>query len=153
MEPFIIFLLKCINQLSCVTKSCPTLGLHELQHTRLPCLSLSPRVCKLMSIESVMPSNHLVLCYPLLLLPSISPSIRVFSSDSAPCSGQSIGASAATSVLPMNIHGWFPLGLAGLIFLLVCWVIIYNTMSHFEVDNWLGCNINHNHLVISPQSP
>ena len=83
MEPFIIFLLKCINQLSCVTKSCPTLGLHELQHTRLPCLSLSPRVCKLMSIESVMPSNHLVLCYPLLLLPSISPSIRVYSNELA----------------------------------------------------------------------
>ena len=39
---------------------------------------------KLMSIESVMPSNHLLLCHPLLLLPSIFPSIRVFSSESAP---------------------------------------------------------------------
>ena len=67
--------------------------------------------------------------------------------------GQSIRTSASALDLPMNIHGWFPLGLAGLIFLLVFWVIIYNTMSHFEVDNWLGCNINHNHLVISPQSP
>ena len=38
---------------------------------------------KLMSIESVMPSNHLILCYPLLLLPSIFPSIRVFSNESA----------------------------------------------------------------------
>ena len=40
---------------------------------------------KLMSIESVMPSNHLILCHPLLLLPSISPRIRVFSSESALC--------------------------------------------------------------------
>ena len=39
---------------------------------------------KLMSIESVMPSNHLILCHPLLLLPSIFPSIRVFSNESAP---------------------------------------------------------------------
>ena len=80
--------------------------------------TISWSLLKLMSIESVMPSNHLVFCPPLLLLPSISPSIRVFSSDSAPCSGQSIGASAAISVLPMNIQGWFPLGLTGLIPLL-----------------------------------
>ena len=44
----------------------------------------SRSLLKLMSIESVIPSNHLVLCHPLLLLPSIFPSIRVFSSDSAP---------------------------------------------------------------------
>ena len=43
----------------------------------------SRRLIKLISIESVMPSNRLVLCYPLLLLPAIFPSIRVFSSDSA----------------------------------------------------------------------
>ena len=40
---------------------------------------------KLMSVESVMPSNHLILCYPLLLLPSIFPSIRVFSNESVLC--------------------------------------------------------------------
>ena len=57
---------------------------HGLQHTRLPCSSPSPgALLKLMSIESVMPSNHLVLCHPLLLLPSIFPSIRVFSNESA----------------------------------------------------------------------
>ena len=57
---------------------------HGLQHTRLPCPSLSPGVCsKFMSIESVMPPNHLILCCPLLLSPSILPSIRVFSSESA----------------------------------------------------------------------
>ena len=58
---------------------------------------------KLMSVESVMPSNHLILCRPLLLLPSIFPSIRVFQmSQLFASSGQSIGISASTSVLPMN---------------------------------------------------
>ena len=79
---------------------------------RLSCPSLSPRVCsELMSIESVMLSNHLILCCPLLLLPPVFPSIRVFFSELAIC--QSIGASA--SVLPMSIYCWFPLGLTGLI--------------------------------------
>ena len=56
---------------------------HGLQHTRLPCPSPTPRACfKLMSIELVMPSNHLILCHPLFLLPSIFPSIRVFSNGS-----------------------------------------------------------------------
>ena len=58
---------------------------------------------KLMSFESVMPSNHLILCHPILLLPSIFPSIRVFSKDSVLCqSSQSIGASASASVPPIN---------------------------------------------------
>ena len=61
------------------------------------------KVLKLMSIESVMPSKHLILCCPLLLLPSIFPRIRVFSD------GQSIGASTSASVPPMNIQDWFPL--------------------------------------------
>ena len=66
--------------------------------------TLSQSLLKLMSIESVMPSNHLILCHPLLLLPSISPSIRVFSNELALCIRcQSIGASA--SVLPMNVQG------------------------------------------------
>ena len=69
---------------------------------------------KLMSTESVMPSNHLILCHPLLLPPSIFPSIRVFSNESVLVSGgQSIGVSASTSVLPMNTQDWFPLGWTG----------------------------------------
>ena len=60
---------------------------------------------KLMSIESVMPSNHLILCHPLLLLSSIFPSTRVFSSESVLCiSDQSIGVSASASVLTINIQ-------------------------------------------------
>ena len=65
---------------------------------------------KLMSIKSVMPSNHLILSCPLLLLPSIFPSIRLFSKESVLCiRWPSIGVSASASVLPMNILislGW-----------------------------------------------
>ena len=68
---------------------------------------------KHMSIESVMPSNHLILCRPLLLPPSIFPSIRVFSNESALCMRWSIGVSVSTSVLPMNTHDWSPLGWTG----------------------------------------
>ena len=56
---------------------------HELQHTRPPCPSPTPGVhSRLTPIESVMPSSHLILCHPLLLLPPIPPSIRVFSNES-----------------------------------------------------------------------
>ena len=64
---------------------------------------ISQSLLKLTSIESVMPSTHLILCRPLLLLPSISPSIRVFSNESALHGGQSTGGSASAPVLPMNI--------------------------------------------------
>ena len=64
---------------------------------------------KLMSIESMIPSNHLILCRPLLLLPSIFPSIRVFQmSQFFASGGQSIGVSHSASVLPMNIQNRFP---------------------------------------------
>ena len=68
---------------------------HGLQHTKLPVRHQFLSLLKLMSTESVMPSNHLILCRPLLLLPSIFPSIRVFSAESAlRISGQSIEVSA-----------------------------------------------------------
>ena len=59
-----------------------SLQLHGLKDTRPPCPSLSPGQSKFMSIESLMLSNHLILCCPLLLLPSIFPRIRVFSNES-----------------------------------------------------------------------
>ena len=69
---------------------------------------------KPMSIESVMPSNHLILCRPLLLLPSIFPASGSFlMSQLFVSGGQSIRASASALVLPMNIQDWFPLGLTG----------------------------------------
>ena len=101
-----------------VTKSWATLRSHGLQHaSRLPCASLHPGVClDSCPLKSVMPTNHLILCCPLLLLPSIFPSIRSFPvSQLFALGGHSIGASASASVLPVNIQGWFPLGLTGLI--------------------------------------
>ena len=72
----------------------------------------SPR---LTSIESVMPSSHLILCRPLLLLPPITPSIRVFSNESThEKSGlQSTGVSALASFLPKKSQGWSPLEWTG----------------------------------------
>ena len=75
--------------------------------------TLSLSLLKLMSMESMMTSNYLILCHP-LLLPSIFPSIGSFPMSQFFASGsQNIGASA--SVLPMRIQGWFPLGLTSLI--------------------------------------
>ena len=78
--------------------------------------TISLSLLKLMSIESMMPYNHLILCHPFLLLPSNFPA-----SGSFPVSwlfvsdDQSIGALSSTSVLTMNIQGWFPLESTGLI--------------------------------------
>ena len=72
---------------------------------------------KLMSIESVIPSNNLTLCRPLLLQHSIFPNIRTFQmSQFFASGGQSIGVSASASILPMNVQDWFPLVLTDLIF-------------------------------------
>ena len=78
---------------------------------------------KFMSLEVVMPSNHLIFCRPLLLLPSIFPSVGSFPMSWLFASGgQTIGASASASVPPMNIQCWFPLGLTGLISLQSKWL-------------------------------
>ena len=67
----------------------------------------SQSLLKLMSFELVMPSSHLILCHPLLLLPSVFASIRVFFNESVlHISGQSTGVSASASVLPMSIQDW-----------------------------------------------
>ena len=72
---------------------------------------------KLISIETVMPSNHLILCHSLLLIPSIFPSIRSFPmSQFFTSGGQSIEISASASLLSMNIQDWLPLGWTGWIF-------------------------------------
>ena len=108
-------LIKETRSVPFYAQSCPTLcDPMDCRCQASLSITNSQSLLKLMSIESVMPSNHLILCYPLLLLSSICPSIRVFSNESVLSSGgQSIGASA--SVLPMNIQDWFPLGLIGLI--------------------------------------
>ena len=107
-------------QFSSVAQSCPALRPHGLQHARLPCPSTNPGACS----NSCQSSWW---CHP-----TISSSVIPFSSclQTFPASGpfpmsqlftsggQSIGASASASVLPMNIQDWFPLGLIGWISLL-----------------------------------
>ena len=116
------------------------------RHTHLPCCFLVHQSCwtlvtpwtaahqaslfftiswsllKPKSIKSVMPSNHLILCHPILLLPSTFPIIRSFSNELALRIRLPKGASVSASVLPMNIQSWFPLGLTGLISLLSKWL-------------------------------
>ena len=78
--------------------------------------TLSWSLLKLMSIESVRPPNRLILCRPSFLLSSVFPASGSFSvSQLFTLGGQSTGASASASVLPMNIQDWFPLGWTGLI--------------------------------------
>ena len=75
---------------------------HGLQHTRLSCLHHLPELLKLVSIESVIPSKHLILCRPLLLLPAIFSSIRVFSNELALCIRYSKYWSFSFSIGPSN---------------------------------------------------
>ena len=80
---------------------------HGLQHARPLCPSPTSRLLKLKSTESVMPSNHLILCHPLLLLPSIFPSIRVFSSESVLRIRWPKYWSFSFNISPYNEHsGW-----------------------------------------------
>ena len=97
-----------------VAKSCPTLKPHGLQHARLPYPSLSPRVC-----SNSCPSNHLLLCRPLPLLPSIIPSIKVFSHESAFHIRWPKYWSFSFRISPSREYsGLISLGLTGLTFLL-----------------------------------
>ena len=99
-----------------VAKSCLTLWRHGLQHARLLCPSLSHGVCLNSCSLSWWCCLTISSFASLLLLPTIFPSIRVFSNDRLFISGgQSTGASLSASILPMNIQGWFPLGLKDLI--------------------------------------
>ena len=102
-------------QLSSVAQLCPTLcNPMDCSTPGLPVHHQSQSLLKLISIKLVMPSNPLILCRPLLLLPSIFPSTGSFPvSQFFASGGQSFGVSASPSVLPMNIQDWFPLGWTG----------------------------------------
>ena len=87
---------------------------HGLQQPGFPVHHHSQSLHKLMSIKPMMPSNHLILCHPLLLLPSIFLSVRVFSNRVVLHIRWPVyGSFSSTSVLPMNIQDWFPLRLTG----------------------------------------
>ena len=95
-------------QFTSVTQSCPTVTPSTAVLQASLSITNSQSLLKLMSIESVMPSNHLISCHPLLLLPSIFPSIRVFSNESVlHISWPKSGVSASASVLLVNIQNDF----------------------------------------------
>ena len=96
-------------------QSCPTLcNPMDCSMRGFPVHHQLRSLLKLLSIESVIPSNRLILSCPLLLLPSIFPASGSFPvSQFFTLGGQSIGVSASASVLPMNIQDWFPLVLTG----------------------------------------
>ena len=94
-----------------VTQSCPTIcDPMDCSMPGFQSFTIYQSFLKLMSTESATPSNHLIFCHPLLLLPSIFPSIRAFpmrqffTSD-----GQSTGVSALALFLPKNTEDWSPL--------------------------------------------
>ena len=102
-------------QFSSVAQSYPTLcDPMDYSTPGLPIHHHSQSLLKLMSIESVMPSNHLILCHPLLLPPSIFPSIRVFSNESVICIRWSKYWSFSFSISPSNEY-------SGLISLKIYW--------------------------------
>ena len=86
----------------------------EAHHKASLSITNSWSLLKLMSIELVMPSNHLSLCHPFSFCLQSFPASRSFPTQFFPSGSQMIRVSASASVLPMNIHDWFLLGL-------ICW--------------------------------
>ena len=92
--------------------------------------TISQILLKLMSTESVMPSNHLILCHLLRLPPSVLPSIRVFSNESVLCSRwPDIGASASASVLPMNVC----------VCVCVCVLVTQSCLTNYDPRTTVAC--------------
>ena len=110
---------KVLVQFSSVTVVSNSATPWTVAHQASLSFTISRSLLKLMSMELVMPSQHLIVHWPLLILPSIFPNTRVFSNESTLCTRwPNIGVSASVSVLWMNIQGWFPLGSTGLISLM-----------------------------------
>ena len=100
---------RSVHSQSCLTLCDPM----DCSMPGLPVHHQLPEFTQSQSIESVIPSNHL-LCHPLYLPHSVFPSIRIFSNESAlHIRWPSIVVSASASVLPMNTQDWFPLGWTG----------------------------------------
>ena len=108
---FFLIVVVVVQSLSCVS-----LWPHELQHTRLPCPSVSPRVCSnscplsQWCHHTTSSSVTLFSCPQSFPASGSFPISRLFASG-----GRSTGASASASILPINIQGWFLIGLTGLI--------------------------------------
>ena len=138
-----------VSQFRCSVLS-NSLWPHGLQHARPPCPSPAPRAYSnsFMSTESVMPPNHLFLCRPLLLSPSISPNIRVFSNESVlHIRWQSIGVSASASVLPMFIQDWFRLGWTGWISLQSKGLSRVFSNTTIQKQQFFSAQLSHSHMT------
>ena len=122
------------GQFSCSVVS-DSLRPHEPQYTRPPCPSPTASLLKLMPIGSVMPSSHLILCHPLLLLPPIPPSITVFSNESTLCMRWPKYWSFSFNISPSNEH-------LGLIFKL-------DWLDLLAVQGTLKCLLQHHRLKAS----
>ena len=106
-----LYQFSSVQSLSCVRLFVtPWIAAHQASLS----ITNSQSSLRLMSIELVMPSSHLIFCRLLFLLPPIPPSIRVFPmSQLFTSGGQSIGVSALASILPKNTQDWSPLGWTG----------------------------------------
>ena len=146
MDPLFMCLLLCCC--CSVAKLCPTLcNPHGLQQARLPCPSLSPRIC-----SNSCPLTPTICWISFTLFSSCPQSLPA--SESFPMSwlfasrGQSIGASTSASVLPMNIQSWFPLGLTG-------WISMQSKglssllLGFCEIHSLLLYHCTHFHLSVS----
>ena len=122
------------HQFSSFTQSCPAPG-DPMDYRRQAYLSITISLLKLISIELVMPSNHLILCNPLLLLPSIFPSIRVFSNESVLHIRWPKHWSFSLSISPSNEH-------SGLISFRIDWLdlLFSQFQSSFHTQ---GNTVNH----------
>ena len=126
------------HQFSSVAQSFPTLC-NPMNHSTpgLPVHHQLPEFTQTPSIESVMPSNHLILCCPLLLLPSIFPSIRVFSNESALCIRWPKYWSFSFNISPSNEH-------PGLISFRMDWLDLLAVQFS---------GIKHIHILVQPSPP
>ena len=134
----ILKILKFIDsvQFSCLVMS-DSLRPHGLQSARLPCPSLTPRAySNSCPIKSVMPSNHLILCCPLLLPPSIFPSIRVFSNELDLCIRWPDYWSFSFSISPSNEY-------SGLVSFRIDWFDL------LAVQGTLKSLLQHHHSKVS----
>ena len=110
----------------------------------------SQSLLKLVSIESVMPPNHLILCHPLLLLPSVFPRIRAFPmSQFFASGGQSTGVSALASFFPKNNQGWSPSEWTGWISLQSKGLSRVFSNTTFKSNNSLALSLLHSPTLTS----
>ena len=135
-----LHLLAFMNNCCSVAKLCPTLC--DSVDCRLLSTTISCSLLRFMSTEPVMLSNHLILCRPLLLLPSVFPSIKVFSHESTLCIKWPKYWSFSFSSSPSNeFRGWFPLGA-----IMLLWKCVHTYPK--DSEGWLHPSLHSRHLGI-----